>query len=58
MSTLEALRHLTASCCYQRPPKSPLVRKYKHLCLGAITLPPLAQPTTPVPPGVLFTIEV
>ena len=58
MSTLDILRILTASCRYQRPPGSPPARKYEHLCLAAITLPPPARPTTPVPPGVPFTIEV
>ncbi|MHC2108610.1 hypothetical protein [Methylobacterium sp. CM6246] len=58
MSTLEVLRHLTALCRYQRPPGSPPARKYEHLCLAAITLPPPVQPTTPVPPCVPFTIEV
>lgn len=58
MSTLDILRTLTASCRYQRPPGSPPARKYEHLCLAAITLPPPARPTTPVPPGVPFTIEV
>jgi hypothetical protein len=58
MSTLEVLRPLTALCRYQRPPESPPARKYEHLCLAAITLPPPVRPTTPVPPGVPCTIEV
>ena len=58
MSTLDILRTLTASCRHQRPPGSPLAWKYEHLCLAAITLPPPVRPTTPVPPGVPFTIEV
>jgi hypothetical protein len=58
ISTLDVLRHLTASCRYQRPPGSPPARKYEHLCLAAITLPPPHRPTIPVPPGVPYTIEV
>ncbi|MGU3403369.1 hypothetical protein [Methylobacterium brachiatum] len=58
MSTLDVLRTLTASCRYQRPPGSPPARKYEHLCLAAITLPPPHRPTIPVPPGVPYTVEV
>ena len=58
ISTLDVLRHLTASCRYQRAPGSPPARKYEHLCLAAITLPPPARPEIPVPPGVSYTVEV
>ncbi|MCJ2142771.1 hypothetical protein [Methylobacterium sp. E-066] len=58
MSTLDVLRHLTASCRYQRAPGSPPARKYEHLCLAAITLPPPRRPDIPVPPGVPYTVEV
>lgn len=33
-------------------------RKYEHLCLAAITLPPPAKQAPPVPPGNPYTIEV
>jgi len=68
ISTLDVLRHLTASCRYQRAPGSPPARKYEHLCLAAITLPPPARPDIPVPPparpdipvppGIPYTVEV
>ncbi|WP_243947188.1 hypothetical protein [Methylobacterium sp. J-077] len=58
VSTLDVLRHLTASCRYQRAPGSPPARKYEHLCLAAITLPPPMRPDIPVPPGVPYTVEV
>jgi hypothetical protein len=58
ISTLDLLRHLTASCRYQRPPGAPPARKYERLCLAAITLPPPAKQIPPVPPGVPYTIEV
>lgn len=58
ISSLDVLRHLTTSCRYQRPPGSPPARKYEHLCLAAITLPPPMRPTIPVPPGVPYTVEV
>ncbi|GJE49965.1 hypothetical protein GOFOIKOB_3006 [Methylobacterium tardum] len=58
ISTVDVLRHLTASCPYQRPPGAPPTRKYEHLCLAAITLPPPAKQIPPVPPGVPYTIEV
>lgn len=38
ISTLDVLRHLTASCRYQRAPGSSPARRYEHLCLAAITL--------------------
>ncbi|MCJ2140274.1 hypothetical protein [Methylobacterium sp. E-066] len=58
VSTLDVLRHLMASCRYQRAPGSPPARKYEHLCLAAITLPPPIRPEIPVPPGVPYTVEV
>lgn len=58
ISTLDLLRHLTASCRYQRKPGAPPARKYEHLCLAAITLPSYRQTNAPVPPGVPYTIEV
>lgn len=58
ISSLDLLRHLTASCRYQRAPGVPPARKYEHLCLAAITLPPAAMQIPPVPPGVPYTIEV
>jgi len=58
ISTLDVLRHLTASCRYQRPPGSPPARKYEHRCLAAITLPPPTWTEIPVPPGVPYTVEV
>ena len=58
ISTLDVLRHLTASCRYQRPPGSPPARKYEQLCLAAITLPPPQRPDIPVPPGIPYTVEV
>ena len=58
ISTLDVLRHLTASCRYQRAPGSPPARQYEHLCLAAITLPPTMRPDIPVPPGVPYTVEV
>ena len=58
ISTVDVLRHLTASCRYQRPPGAPPARKYEHLCLAAITLPPPAKQIPPVPPGIPYTIEV
>ncbi len=57
ISTIDMLRHLTASCQYQRAPGAPSARKYEHLCLAAITLPPAARKIPPVPPGVPYTIE-
>jgi hypothetical protein len=36
----------------------PPARKYGHLCLAAITLPPPVKRIPPVPPGVPYTIEV
>ncbi len=58
ISTLDLLRHLTAACRYQRAPGAPLTRKYEHLCLAAITLPPAAKQIPPVPPGVPYTVEI
>jgi hypothetical protein len=58
ISTLDLLRHLTASCRYQRAPGAPAARKYEHLCLAAITLPPPAKNTPPVPPGTPYTVEI
>jgi hypothetical protein len=58
ISTLDLLRHLTASCRYQRAPGAPPTRKYEHLCLAAITLPPAAKQIPPVPPGVPYTVEI
>lgn len=58
ISTTDVLRHLTASCRYQRPVGAPPARKYEQLCLAAITLPPPAKQIPPVPPGVPYTIEV
>lgn len=58
ISTIDLLRHLTASCRYQRPPGAPPARKCAHLCLAAITLPPPAKQIPPVPPGVPYTVEV
>lgn len=56
--TVDLLRHLTASCRYQRRPGATPARKYERLCLAAITLPPPAKQIPPVPPGVPYTIEV
>lgn len=58
ISTTDLLRHLTASCRYQRPPGAPPARKYERLCLAAITLPTYRQTNAPVPPGIPYTIEV
>lgn len=58
ISTTDLLRHLTASCRYQRPPGGPPARKYEHLCLAAITLPQPVKQIPPVPPGVPYTIEI
>jgi hypothetical protein len=58
ISTVDLLRHLTASCRYQRQPGAPPARKYERLCLAAITLPAPAKQIPPVPPGVPYTIEV
>lgn len=58
ISTLDLLRHLTASCRYQRPPGAPAARKDAHLCLAAITLPSYRQTNAPAPPGIPYTIEV
>ena len=58
VSITDLLRHLTASCRDQRRPGEPPARKYEHLCLAAITLPPAAKQIPPVPPGVPYTIEV
>ena len=58
ISTIDLLRHLTASCRHQRPPGAQPARKYEHLCLAAITLPPPTKKVPPVPPGVPYTIEV
>ncbi|KAA0122130.1 hypothetical protein CIW48_19195 [Methylobacterium sp. P1-11] len=58
ISTIDLLRHLTASCHHQRAPGEPPARKYAHLCLAAITLPPPAKKIPPVPPGVPYTIEM
>lgn len=58
ISTTDLLRHLTASCRYQRAPGAPPARKYEHLCLPAITLPPQGKQIPPVPPGIPYTIEV
>ncbi len=57
-ATLDVLRHLTASCRHQRPPGAPPARKYEHLCLAAITLPPPDKKIPPVLRGVPYTIEV
>lgn len=58
VSSVDWLRHLTTSCCYQRRPRAPPAQKYEHLCLAAITLPPPVKQIPPVPPGVPYTIEV
>ncbi|WCS26515.1 hypothetical protein LOK46_06665 [Methylobacterium sp. NMS14P] len=58
ISTLDLLRHLTASCRYQRPFEASPARKYERLCLAAITLPPPARKIPPVPPGDPYTVEV
>ena len=58
ISTTDLLRHVTASCRYQRSPGAPPSRKYEHLCLAAITLPQPVKQIPPVPPGVPYTIEV
>ncbi|MCJ2087783.1 hypothetical protein MKK88_17610 [Methylobacterium sp. E-005] len=58
ISTLDLLRHLTASCRYQRAPGALPARKYEHLCLAAITLPQPVKQIPPVPPGVPYTIEI
>jgi hypothetical protein len=52
ISTVDLLRHLTASCRYQRRPGVPPARKYEHLCLAAFTLPARRQVNAPVPPPV------
>jgi hypothetical protein len=54
----DLLRHLTASCRYQRRPGTPPKRKYEPLCLAAITLPAHRRINAPVPPGIPYTIEV
>ena len=58
ISSVDLLRHLTASCRHQRPPGSPPARKYEHLCLAGITLPTYRVTNAPVPPGTPYTIEV
>ena len=58
ISTVDLLRHLTASCRYQRAPGAPAARKYEHLCLAAITLPQPVKQIPPVPPGSPYTIEI
>lgn len=58
ISTVDLLRHLTASCRYQRAPGAPAARKYERLCLAAITLPSYRQTNAPVPPGIPYTVEV
>jgi hypothetical protein len=58
ISTVDLLRHLTASCRYQRRPGAPPARKYEQICLAAITLPKYRVIAAPVPPGVPYTIEV
>jgi hypothetical protein len=58
ISTVDLLRHLTASCRYQRAPGAPPAQKYGHLCLAAITLPPPAKKIPPVPPGTPYTVEI
>ncbi|WCS26391.1 hypothetical protein LOK46_06030 [Methylobacterium sp. NMS14P] len=58
ISTLDLLRHLTASCRYQRSPGAPPARKYERLCLAATTLPPPARKIPPVQPGDPYTVEM
>ena len=58
ISTVDLLRHLTASCRYQRRPGARPARKYEHLCLAAHTLPTRRHADAPVPPGIPYTIEV
>ncbi|MEE7451313.1 hypothetical protein MRF4_28005 [Methylobacterium radiotolerans] len=58
ISTVDLLRHLTASCRYQRAPGAPAARKYERLCLAAITLPSYRRTNAPVPPGIPYTVEV
>ena len=58
ISTVDLLRHLTASCRYQRAPGTPSARKYETICLAAITLPKHRMINAPVPPGTPYTIEV
>lgn len=58
ISQVDLLRHLSASCPYQRRAGAPPARKYEPLCLAAITMPPARQVGPPVPPGRPFTIEI
>jgi hypothetical protein len=58
ISTVDLLRHLTASCRYQPASGALPARKYEHLCLAAITLLTPMCKKPPGPPGVPYTIEI
>ncbi len=55
---IDLLRHLTASCRYQRSPGTAAPRKYEPGCMARIDLPKPASLEPPVPPGSPFTIEI
>lgn len=58
ISQIDLVRHLTASCRYQRPPGAAVPRKYEPACMATIDLPKPASLEPPVPPDSPFTIEV
>ncbi|WP_083936123.1 hypothetical protein [Methylobacterium sp. B1] len=58
ISQIDLLRHLTASCRYQRAPGAAAPRKYEAGCVAKLDLPKPASLEPPVPPGSPFTIEV
>lgn len=55
---VDLLRHLTASCRFQRTPGAAAARKYEAGCVAKLDLPKPASLEAPVPPGRPFTIEV